>query len=247
MGIFSPKLKRYQKEFDYSYSFGTYPTIDLLKYKKDNGIKVLIHSKNDRSEGVLEVERLCKELNIPIEIQDRAIESIAYKENTYVIGIFKKYESTLEKDTNHLVLVEPSNMGNIGTVIRTMLGFGVKNLGIIKPAVDIFDPKVIRSTMGAIFQINFEYFNSIDEYIDKNNGNNLYPFMLDGGKDIRGVEFKEPFTMIQGKESTGLPDSYKNIGESIYIPYVKDIDSFNLSVATSIGLWEYFRRKNGII
>lgn len=247
MGIFSPKLKRYQKEFEYSYSFGTYPTIDLLKYKKDNVIKVLIHSKNDRSEGVLEVERLCKELNISIEIQDRAIESIAYKENTYVIGIFKKYESTLEKDTNHLVLVEPSNMGNMGTIIRTMLGFEVKNLGIIKPAIDIFDPKVVRSTMGAIFQINFEYFNSIEEYISKNESNNLYPFMLDGGKDIREVDIKEPFTMIQGKESTGLSDSYKNIGESVYIPYVKDIDSFNLSVATSIGLWEYFRRKNGII
>ncbi|MDD4382150.1 MAG: TrmH family RNA methyltransferase, partial [Candidatus Dojkabacteria bacterium] len=232
MGIFSPKLKRYQKKYDYSYTFGTYPTIDLLRYKKEDVLKVLIHSKNDRSEGVMEVERLCKELNIPIEIQDRAIESIAYKENTYVIGIFKKYESILEKDVNHLVLVEPSNMGNIGTIIRTMLGFGVKNLGIIKPAVDIFDPKVVRSTMGAIFQINFQYFNNIDEYITQHPNNNRYPFMLDGGKDIREVEIKEPFAMIQGNESAGLPDSYKNIGESIYIPYVKDIDSFNLSVAT---------------
>ena len=247
MGIFSPKLKRYQKKFDYSYAFGTYPTIDLLKYRKEDVLKVLIHSRNDRSEGVLQVEKLCKELNIPVEIQDRAIESIAYKENTYVVGVFKKYESTLEKGVNHLILVEPSNMGNVGTIIRTMLGFGVKNLGIVKPATDMFDPKVVRSTMGAIFQINFEYFNNVEEYISKNKVNHLYPFMLDGGKDIREVEIVEPFTMIQGNESSGLPDNYKEIGESIYIPYVKDIDSFNLSVATSIGLWEYFRRRNGII
>ena len=46
------KIKRYQKKFDYSYAFGTYPVIDLLKYRKDSVIKVLKKSIKDDSEGV---------------------------------------------------------------------------------------------------------------------------------------------------------------------------------------------------
>jgi len=238
MEIFSPKLKRYQRKFDYSYAFGTYPTIDLLKYKKDSVLKVLLNSHNDGSEGVAEVQRLCSELGVKIETQDRAIEKIAFKENTYTVGVFKKYECELNGERNHLVLVEPRNMGNLGTIIRTMLGFNIRDLAIIKPAADIFDPKVVRSTMGAIFQINFKYYDTLESYIKEFGNHHIYTFMLNGAKDIREVKFEEPFSMIQGNESRGLPEGIKNLGESVYIPQSKDIDSLNLSVATAIGLWE---------
>lgn len=238
MDIFSPKLKKYQRKFDYSYAFGTYPTIDLLKHKRDTVLKVLLNSHHDGSEGVVEVQRLCSELGVKIEEQDRAIEKIAFKENTYTVGVFKKYECELNGEKNHLVLVEPRNMGNLGTIIRTMLGFGVKDLAIIKPAADIFDPKVVRSTMGAIFQVNFKYYSSIEEYLKEFSSHNIYTFMLDGAKDIREVRFEEPFSMVQGSESSGLSGDFKSLGQSVYIPQSKDIDSLNLSVATAIGLWE---------
>jgi TrmH family RNA methyltransferase len=67
--------------------------------------------------------------------------------------------------------------------------------------------------------------------------------MLEGGRDIREVAFKEPFSIIQGNESRGLDQSYKNLGQSVYIPHAEDIDSLNLAVATSIGLWEVSRRE----
>ena len=54
-------------------------------------------------------------------------------------------------DANHVVLVNPGDMGNMGTIIRTMLGFNYSNLAIIKPGVDVFDPRVIRASMGALF------------------------------------------------------------------------------------------------
>lgn len=243
MGIFEPRIKRYQKKFEYSYSFGTYPTIDLIKYQKKHLLKVLVKSEHDESEGVKEVLDLCEEFNIPIEVADRAIDKIAVKENTYVVGVFEKYESVLTQEANHLVLVEPRNMGNLGTIIRTMLGFDMKDLAIIRPAADIFDPTVVRSTMGAVFQINFEYFENIQEYTAKYGKRNIYTFMLDGAKDIREVKFEEPFSMIQGNESKGLPIEYKQLGQSVYIPNSDKIDSLNLSVATAIGLWEARRGK----
>ncbi len=238
MEIFSPKFKKYQRKFDYSYAFGPYPTLDLLKHKRESVLKVLLNSHNDGSEGVQEVQRLCSEVGVKIEEQDRAIEKIAFKENTYTVGVFKKYECELDTQKNHLVLVEPRNMGNIGTIIRTMLGFNVRNLAIIRPAADIFDPKVVSSTMGAIFQINFKYYESLEAYLKEFPNHHIYTFMLNGAKDIREVKFEEPFSMIQGNESKGLPENLKNLGQSVYIPQSKDIDSLNLSVATAIGLWE---------
>ena len=241
--MYTPKIKRYQKKFEYSYSFGIYPTLDLIKHRRDSVYKVLVKSQTDGSQGIEEIRELCDENNIPVEIADRGIDKIATKENTYVVGVFKKYECELEKGSNHLVLVEPRNMGNLGTIIRTMLGFGFKDLAIINPATDIFDPKVVRSTMGAVFQINFKYFDAFGQYSDESGDRNMYPFMLDGAEEITKIDFKEPFSIVQGNESKGLPSEYKDIGQSVYIPHGDRIDSLNLSVATGIGLWESVRNK----
>ena len=236
--MYSPKIKKYQKKFEYSYAFGAYPVLDLLKNHSDKIYTIFLKKEGIGSEGIEEVQRICKEKNIYVEINDRLIEKISIKENTYVVAVFKKYESKLLENQNHIVLVNPSNMGNLGTIIRTMLGFNVKDLAIIKPGVDIFDPLVIRSTMGALFNIRFEYFDTIEEYMRRFPNQNLYTFMLKGSKNIKDVQFVKPFSIIQGNESTGLDDKYLNIGESVYIPHSKDIDSLNLSVATAISIWE---------
>lgn len=236
------KIKKYQKKYDYSYTFGIYPVIDLLKYQSDKVITIFLKSDAEDSEGIGEIKVLCKEKNVPINISDKSINKVAVKENTYVMGVFRKYESQLDIECNHLVLVEPRNMGNLGTIIRTMLGFNFKNLVLVGNSADIFDPKVIRSTMGALFRINFKHYDAIQKYMSEYPKHNLYPFMLDGAKDIREVEFKEPFSIIQGNEGRGLDSSFRNLGESVYIPHSEDIDSLNLAVATSIGLWEVSRR-----
>jgi len=238
-----PKLKKYQKKFSHSYAFGIYPTLDLLKNRKESVLKILLQEDSVDSEGVREIVEICKKEGIHYEVNDRLIEKLAIKENTYVVGVFKKYTLELEKDKNHIVLVEPRNMGNVGTIIRTMLGFGYKNLAIVEPGVDVFDPKVVRSTMGALFRINFEYFETWEGYIEKYLNRNSYPFLLEGSKEIREIEFKEPISLVFGNEGKGLPGKFKDIGQSVYISHNKEIDSLNLSVAASIGMWESVRRK----
>ena len=102
--------------------------MDLLQYRKDSVLEVVLKADGLKSDGVAEVMAFCKKENIPCEVNDHLIEKIAYKENTYVLGVFDKYECDLDAEGDHMVLVEPSNMGNVGTVIRTMLGFGFKDL-----------------------------------------------------------------------------------------------------------------------
>ena len=238
-----PKLKKYQKKFSHSYSFGIYPTLDLLKNRKESVLKILLQEDSVKSYLVKYAEEICKKEGIHYEVNNRLIEKLAVKENTYVVGVFKKYEIELEENKNHIVLVEPRNMGNVGTIIRTMLGFGYKNLAIIEPAADVFDPKVVRSTMGALFRINFEYFKNWEEYIKKYSNRNNYTFLLEGAKNITEVEFKKPISLIFGNEGKGLPGKFKSIGQSVYIPHNKEIDSLNLSIAASIGMWESVRKK----
>ena len=96
--------------------------------------------------------------SIQVEVNDKLINKISGAENVYAVGVFQKYETQLSNEENHLMLVDPSDMGNLGTIIRTMIGFDYKNLALIKPAVDIFNPKVIRASMGSVFQINFHLF-----------------------------------------------------------------------------------------
>lgn len=236
--MYQPKIKRYQKDFEYSYAFGSFPVIELLSLHPDKVLKVLLKKDSLKAEGISQISRECEKRGIPVEVNDRLIEKISVKENTYVVGVFKKYESKVVESNNHLVLVNPSNTGNLGTIIRTMLGFNYLDLAIIKPAVDIFDPLVVRATMGAIFSIRFEHFNSLEEYLERFPKYNFYPFMLKGSKSIKDIKFVKPYSIIHGNESKGLDDSYMNIGESVYIPHSKSIDSLNLSVATSISLWE---------
>ncbi|QVK16853.1 TrmH family RNA methyltransferase [Mycoplasmatota bacterium] len=235
------KFRTYKKDLDYSYTLGIFLTIELLTYKPHQIITVLIHSKAQDSDGVKKIIDLCKMNNVPYEINDKMINILSPKDNCFAVGIFNKYEEKLDKTENHVVLVNPSNSGNLGTIIRTCLGFGVKNLAIIKPSVDIFDPKTVRASMGALFNLSFSYFNHFEDYYKVFHNHDIYPFMLNAKLKIYEVNpnKNKPFALTFGNESSGLDDSFLSIGTSVIIPHHSTIDSLNLSIATGIALYEF--------
>ena len=233
------EIKSYKKDFEYSYTLGAFPTIELLKNHNKDVIDVYIHTSFDNKEVK---EMILKLLNKPYLKNDKLINKLSPKENCYIIGIFKKYNDELNKDENHLLLDNPSNMGNLGTIIRSSLGFGIKNIAIIKPGVDHFDPKCVRASMGSIFSVNIEYFSSVDSYKSKYENHTLYAFMLKATNDLQTFKFKKGLsTLAFGNEATGLPDSYLD-ENSIIIKHSKDIDSLNITNAVSIALYEFNRQ-----
>ena len=153
----------------------------------------------------------------------------------------RKYNSELESDKSHLAIVEPANMGNLGTIMRTMLGFGVRNLAVIGEGVDVFHPNVIRSSMGAVFKMNFEYFEKFDDYSEKYQ-NKLYTFMTNGEVSLPDAKFEKPFTLVFGNEAKGLSEYFKTVGTSITIPQSEKIDSLNLAMSVGIALYETKRK-----
>ncbi|HYP39247.1 MAG TPA: TrmH family RNA methyltransferase [Chloroflexia bacterium] len=231
------ELKKYRKEYEHSYSFGVFPTLELLHFQPESVIRVIAASRGVRNEGVLKLAGECHKRNIAYEVNDKVLERLVPKENIYAVGIFRKYSCPLNEQASHVLLVNPSDMGNLGTIIRTMLGFGVGNLGIVRPATDLFDPKVIRASMGALFKLSFEYFDSFTNYQSRF-PHQLYPFMTDGKAALDKTSFTAPFTLIFGNESAGLPEEYRSLGTSVSIQHSQQIDSLNLPIAVGVALYE---------
>ncbi|MDF2675786.1 MAG: TrmH family methyltransferase [Bacillota bacterium] len=234
-------FKPYKKTFDYSYTYGMFPTVELINSRPETVIKVLISSQFKSDSSSLNIFELCKDKNIKTEINDKLFNRISEKDNCYVIGVFEKYECKLINDEPHICLVNPSNMGNLGTMIRTLAGFGLNDLAIISPGVDIFDPKVIRASMGSLFKINFRYYNDFSDYQMEFKNHKIYTFMLDGAISLKEVNHSkdELFTLVFGNEATGLDSSFSKIGTSVIIKHTDRIDSLNLTIAAGIAMYEF--------
>ncbi len=232
------RLKRYRKDFQYSYSNGVYATIELLKYRPENALKVLLSSSGSDNRGIIKIEELCARYNIPFEVNDKAINRISSDGKHLAVGVFYKYGTRVDSEKDHVMLVNPGDMGNLGTIARAMLGFGVSDLALIRPAVDIFDPKAIRASMGSLFGLSVEYFDSFENYRSKY-GHTLYLFMTGGSRRIDQIKVTRPFTLVFGNESSGLPREFETFGTKVTIPHDKAIDSLNISIAAGIALYEF--------
>ena len=231
--------KKYNKEDKLSYSFGAFPTYELLKNKFSSVKEIIIHEKLQISKEIEYIINTAKKHNIPISTNGKLIEKLSGKGNIYIVGVFEKFISHVDNTQNQVLLVNPSDMGNLGTILRVMLGFGYENLSIIKPCIDIYDPKVIRSSMGAIFSMNITLFNSFEEF-QNSNQNKMYPFMLQAKETLQNLTQKEfPHTLIFGNEASGLNESFVNIGTPLLIKHSDKIDSLNLSMSVGIALYEF--------
>ena len=154
-------LKAYKREHAHSYASGAYATMELLKNNPGIVEAVYIHSKYTGKE---DIGKLCRDNDVPVLYNDRAFERINQKENSYVLGVFCKYTCRLLPDRPHIVLVNPGDMGNLGTIIRTMAGMNIPDLAVIEPAADIFHPKTVRASMGSLFHIRSQCFQSFEAY-----------------------------------------------------------------------------------
>lgn len=229
-------VKPYKKSADYSYTLGAFPTIELIKSKTAKVREVYVHSTFTDTENL---GALCREHNIPLRVADKQIARLSDKENVFVIGVFEKYEQELDTGKSQIVLVNPSNMGNLGTILRTAVGFGIYDIALISPAADVFHPKVVRSSMGALFRLRHQYFGDFAAYRAANPAQEVFTFMLNGKKQLTVTECPKPklFSLVFGNEAAGLDDSYLDVGTSVIIPQSPDVDSLNLTIAVGVGMF----------
>ena len=235
------KLKTYKKDSEYSYALGASPAIELLENRPGDCFKVVFSP--DYIDKNSKIKSLCDKYQISIEENQKIINILSPKENCYVIAALKKREQIIAQNKSHIVLDNPSDMGNLGTIIRSCVGFGIENIAIIGNGADCYNPKVIRASMGAFFHVNIQYFQSISDYLDshgKNKTREIYTFTLDADYNLTEltVNKNKIYSLIFGNEASGLDyNLYKNIGESVVIKHTDKIDSLNLPIAVSVALF----------
>lgn len=159
-----------------------------------------------------------------------------------VIGVCKKLEET-DIGNKALILEDIQDPGNLGTIIRSSVAFGIDTIILSNNTVDMYNDKVLRSSEGMLFHINIirDDINNIIDNLHKD-GYQIYGTKVDGGTELKNVSFSEKCAIIMGNEGAGVSSSILDkCDKYIYIPMDNNCESLNVGVATSVILYEMSR------
>lgn len=167
-----------------------------------------------------------------------------------VLAVFKipQYDISIDIAANELVLALDNiqDPGNLGTIVRIADWFGIKNIFCSIGTADIYNPKSVQATMGAISRVRIHYVDLAEEIAGLSKKVPVYGTLLNGN-DIYKSELSERGIIIMGNEGNGISKEVCSlITDPLYIPsYPADIptsESLNVAVATAITCAEFRRR-----
>lgn len=188
-----------------------------------------------------------------IEVTNLVYNKMAYREGTEgVIAIFKFLPTALEnlvlQQKNPLLLIAeaPEKPGNIGALLRTADAAGVEAVIIANPNTDIFNPNIIRSSVGSVFthQMYAATTAEIIGWLKKNKIAIFSAALTDDAISCYQCDFTQGVAIVVGTESTGLSDDWlENADKKVMIPMFGKLDSMNVSVSAAILLFEAVRQR----
>ena len=165
-----------------------------------------------------------------------------------IMAIVKKNVTNSEIDYSQDIIVVLDGVqdpGNLGTILRTVDSVGLSQIIVSKETADAFNPKVVRSTMGAIFRVKIIESEDLQETIKqmKKHHFKLMVTSLQTNKSIYDMELNKRIIVI-GNEANGVSKMLQDMSdEKVKIPMLGKTESLNASVATGIILYEYVRQK----
>lgn len=149
------------------------------------------------------------------------------------------YEKLINKEGSIklLVLEDIQDPGNLGTMVRTAEAAGISGIIMSKGTVDIFSPKVTRSTMGSVFRVPFMYTENLCETLDllRKDGIEVYAAYLHGGVPYEEVAYSERAAVLIGNEGNGLSEeAVAHASRNVYIPMAGEVESLNAAIAAAL-------------
>ena len=188
-----------------------------------------------------------------VEISREIFSKLAYRTTTEgVIAIAIGKDLTIEqlslRSEKPLILVAeaPEKPGNIGALLRTADAANVDAVLIANPKTDVYNPNIIRSSVGCLFTNRIAY-GTTSEIIKflKEQAISIYCAALQAAVDYHTCDFRKASAIVVGTEADGLSNEWlENSSENILIPMQGEIDSLNVSVAAGILIFEAKRQRN---
>ena len=162
-----------------------------------------------------------------------------------ILGLCKMSDENEIKGTKILMLDEVQDPGNLGTIIRSSVAFGVDTIVLGNNTVDLYNPKVIRATQGMLFYVNI-ISKDLKETIKELKSLEIpvYGTKVEYGEDVRNFPSKDKksYGLVVGNEGNGVSSEVLDLCDKyIYIDMDEKVESLNVSVATSIILYELNR------
>lgn len=156
----------------------------------------------------------------------------------------------INQESLFLLIDGVQDPGNLGTMIRTACAAGASGVVLTKGTVDLFNPKVIRASMGTIFQIPVIMREDNQTILDffKSKGFRFLVADANGEKTYYHSEAKGPVVWVLGNEANGPGEFFlKEADEIVRIPISSKVESLNVAVATGILLFDYVRRRTVLV
>lgn len=231
------KTKKYRDEYREFLAEG----LKILQYTKVYSEIIIKESKLSSFSEYLEGD------NSTI-FSDNLFDEISTQENSQgIIFVIPYLNNFIDKHTNDLIILDQiQDPGNLGTIIRVVDAVGLKNIVMLKGSCDIYNDKVVRSSMGSLFNVNIEYFDYAEliEYLAINKFNVLSTALTDESKDYNSMNLCEKNAIIFGNEGVGISSKLLDISSSkLIIPIYGKAESLNVSVASGIFLYKYIENK----
>lgn len=196
-----------------------------------------------------------KEKNLTI-LADRVFESVSdTKSPQGILCLVRQYHygyqdllGTPGEKALIMALENIQDPGNLGTILRTAEGAGVTGILMTEGCVDLYNPKVIRSTMGSVYRMPFCYVSDFGETICKlkKEGVKWYAAHLRGTGAHDTENYTGPSGFLIGNESKGLSDETAGLADAyVRIPMCGQVESLNAAVASAILMYEANRQRRG--
>lgn len=149
----------------------------------------------------------------------------------------------------HLMVLESlKDPGNLGTILRAGEGAGITGVVMNRETADIYNPKVIRSTMGSVYRVPFVYVDELHDTIRrmKEEGIRLFAAHLKGSNNYAREDYRKDIGFLIGNEAAGLTKETAGLADCfIKIPMAGLVESLNAAVAASILMFEAARQRRG--
>lgn len=145
-----------------------------------------------------------------------------------------------------LILENIQDPGNLGTMLRSSEGAGVTGVILSKGSADVYNPKVIRSTMGSIFRMPFMYVDNLPAFVEKlsERGIKTYAAHLKGKRNYDKFDYTKPTAFLIGNEGNGLSkETADAASEYVLIPMKGQVESMNAATSAAILTFEASRQR----
>lgn len=192
-----------------------------------------------RKNNLIEYIISCVDENADFYVTKEIMEKISSQKSISYNAAVVKFIPDDSVNGNVIILDNLQDPGNLGTIIRSSVAFNIDTIIISDTSVDLYNPKVVRSTEGMIFNLNIIRRN-LEGIIPvlKNLGYKIVGTDVNEGIDVRNIS-KENVAIIIGNEGNGMSENVKEMcDEFINIKINKSCESLNAGVAASIIMYE---------